>query len=445
MRSLKAKYLPKHLGPAAWNAILGPNASYPALGEEITADVTIIGAGFAGCSAARRLLQLDPTLKIVLLDADGIAEGSNGRNSGFMVDLPHALTSDDYAGHGDDRLLTDLNRHAIAFAQEAVHDYGIDPNYFDRSGKINGAGGPKADAANHSYARHLDKLGEAYELYDQRTMQEITGSRHYLSGLYTPGTVTLQPAGYIRGVIKGLAPHVSVFERTPALSFVKSGTSWRVTTPKGAITTPRVIMATNGHLESFGFERGRLMHVFLFASMTRPLSDDEQRRLGGRPRWGVTPSDPMGTTLRRIDTAQGGERIVTRTYAALRSDMSARPRDLERAARLHLRKFEMHFPHLAHVEQEFKWSGHLCLSKNDASVAREVEDGVFAACVQNGLGTTRGTLTGIAAAELALGYESNITQFFAAQEALTKLPPEPFRGMGANVYLQWRTWQAMSE
>ncbi len=35
-------------------------------------------------------------------------------------------------------------------------------------------------------------------------MHDLTGSRHYVSGLYTPGTVMLQPAGYIRGFGDGL-------------------------------------------------------------------------------------------------------------------------------------------------------------------------------------------------------------------------------------------------
>ena len=43
-------------------------------------------------------------------------EGASGRNSGFMIDHPHALTSDDFAGHGNDKAMIALNRQAIAFA-----------------------------------------------------------------------------------------------------------------------------------------------------------------------------------------------------------------------------------------------------------------------------------------------------------------------------------------
>ncbi len=77
-------------------------------------------------------------------------------------------------------------------------------------------------------------------------------------------------------------------------------------TPQGQVSTPRVIIATNGHLESFGVAKGRLIQVFLYASMTRELNAEDAGKLGGKTRWGITPSDPMGTTVRRIDSGQGG-------------------------------------------------------------------------------------------------------------------------------------------
>ena len=209
--------------------------------------------------------------------------------------------------------------------------------------------------------------------------------------------------------------------------------------------SPRVILAVNGHLEAFGVARGRLMQVFLFGSMTPDLDADALRRLGGEARWGVTPSDPMGTTMRRIDTVQGGNRLVTRTCATLLPGMKPNARHVERATRVQRRRFDRRFPQLAGMRMEYAWAGHLCLSLNGVSVMREIGAGVFSACVQNGLGTTRGTLTGIAAAELACGEGSVIADHFAAEPRPTRLPPQPFRQIGANAVLRWKEWRAGDE
>jgi len=62
--------------------------------------------------------------------------------------------------------------------------------------------------------------------------------------------------------------------------------------------------------------------------------------------------------------------------------------------------------------------------------------------VQNGLGATRGTLTGIAAAEQALGVASEISDYFAREPPLARLPPEPFATWGVRTVLRWRQWCA---
>ena len=446
MTIYRANRLPHHTGPAAWSAILPGQPAPMVLEENLTADLAVIGGGFAGLSAARHFLALNPGARVVVLEAGRIAEGAAGRNSGFMVDLPHELTSDDYAGGLEtDKKLIHLNRMAINFAQSAVEEYGIDQNYVDHCGKVNGAVGDAGDHHNRSYADHLDALGEAYEMLDAQAMFDMTGSHYYSSGLLTPGTAVLQPAGYVRGVAAGLRRQAGVYENSPVLSFERSAKDWKLNAPKGSVTAHKVILATNGHLESFGFKERRLMHIILYASMTPDLDSDTLRKLGGHSRWGITPSDPMGTTMRRIDTAQGGNRVVTRTCADFRPNMETGPMALRRAARVHRRKFEDRFPQLAGMKMEYSWAGHLCLAHNGVSVMEELDDGIFAACVQNGLGTTRGTMTGMGAAELACGQTSAITDYFGPSEQPTKLPPEPFATIGANAFLRYREWRAGGE
>lgn len=441
-----ARRVPVHRGPAAWSAILPGQPAPEVLEGDLTADFVLVGGGFAGLSAARRLRQLNPGASVVVLEAGRLAEGASGRNSGFMIDLPHELTSDDYTGAGDDRAVIALNRTAIGFAREAVAEYGIDPNHFDPAGKINGAASAAADRLNLSYARHLAGIGEPSERLDGRQMQELTGSRHYVSGLYTPGTVMLQPAGYIRALGQGLRRDgVRVFENSAVLRLDRRGSGWEVATARGKVGAGRVILANNGHLESFGFARGRLMHVFLYASMTAEMDAAALKALGGQPRWGITPSDPMGTTMRRIDSGQGGNRIITRTCATYQPEMETRETTLRRTARVQREKFEERFPQLAGMAMEYSWAGHLCLARNGVEAMRQLEEGLWSACICNGLGTARSTLTGIGAAELASGVESAVTRHFGAQAAPSRLPPRPFSTIGANAYLRWKEWRAGRE
>ncbi|MFZ0098597.1 MAG: FAD-binding oxidoreductase [Gemmobacter sp.] len=446
MTTHAARRVPVHRGPAAWSAILPGQPAPEVLAGDVTVDFAVVGGGFAGLSAARRLAQLDPGATIVVLEAGRLADGASGRNSGFMIDLPHELTSDDYAGGGDDRSVIALNRHAIGFARAAVEDYGIDRNFFDPAGKINGAASEATDRLNQSYARHLAGMGEPSQRLDQRQMFDLTGSRHYVSGLYTPGTVMLQPAGYIRGLGHGLRRDgVRVCENSAVLEMTRQGETWVLKTRQGKVSAGKVILANNGHLESFGFAQNRLMHVFLYASMTAELDAAALARLGGQSRWGITPSDPMGTTMRRIDTGQGGNRIITRTCATYQPGMEASEASLARAAKVHRKKFEARFPQLAGLRMEYSWAGHLCLSRNGVSVMKQLDTGLFAACVCNGLGTARSTLTGIGAAEMASGATSEITRHFGAEGAPTRLPPPPFATLGANTYLRWKEWRAGAE
>lgn len=278
MTNIRVTRQPGDPGPPAWDVILPSAPAYPALAGDTIADWLVIGAGFAGLAAARRLRQLHPKASISVLEARRVAEGPTGRNSGFMIDLPHNLVSEDYAGALDgDRIQTAMNRSAISFAREAATEYNMGSEAFVLSGKTNAAASEKGMKHNLAYADHLATLGEKHTLLDARQMQEICGSNYYHGGLYTPGTAMLQPALFVRGMARGLAAQgVKIFERSPVEELQRAGGIWTAKTGHGSVQSPKVILAVNGQVESFGFFKQRLMHICLYASMTRPLSEDEQ-------------------------------------------------------------------------------------------------------------------------------------------------------------------------
>jgi glycine/D-amino acid oxidase-like deaminating enzyme len=437
---------PRDPGPAAWDALLGPRADIRRLDARRTADWVVIGAGFAGLAAARRLKQLRGGDRIVVLEASRVGQGPAGRNTGFMIDVPHDLASEDYGGQLErDAKQTAMNREAIAFAGEAARDYGLPEEAFERSGKINAAASEKGLRNNAEFARHLDRLGESYTQLDAEEMRRRTGSEYFLGGLYTPGAAMLQPAMYVRGLADGLARDgVDLYEDSPVTEMSGVDGDWRIATPHGAVTAPKVVLAVNGHAQSFGYYDRQLMHVFTYASMTRALTPDEVRELGGWPRWGATPADPMGTTVRRI-SGVGGDRIVVRNRFTYDPSMEVSQARLIRVARDHDASFRARFPTLRHVEMAYRWGGRLCLSWNGVPAFGEVEAGVFSACCQNGLGTAKGTLAGIAAAELATRSNAPLARDLLASDAPKTLPPEPIAWLGANATMRWREFKAGRE
>ena len=446
MAQITVKRLPKDPGPAAWNAILPPAPAARPLSGPAEADFIVIGAGFAGLAAARRLTQLSPTARVVVLEARRVAEGPAGRNSGFMIDLPHDLSSDDYGGDvTSDRDTILANRAAIDFAASMAADFGLTSEAFVRSGKINAAVSARGLQHNADFGRHLSTLGEPHEFLDPVAMQQVTGIPYYRGGLVTPGCAMIQPALFVRGVAAGLqSDRLRLCEESPVTGLSREAGKWQAVTPNGTVTAPKAILAVNGHANSFGFFKGRLMHVFTYASMTRALTEQEVARLGGQRIWGLTPADPMGSTVRRI-SGTGGDRIVVRNRFTYDPSLEVSDARIARVARDHDRSFAARFPMLNGVEMEYRWGGRLCLSRNNVPAFGEVAEGLFSACCQNGLGTAKGTLSGMLAAEAALGRQNALLDQIRAQPAPDRLPPEPLSWLGANAALRYRELRAGAE
>ncbi|MEY9325618.1 NAD(P)/FAD-dependent oxidoreductase [Sinorhizobium fredii] len=438
-----ASRLPKNTGTSGWVAMLPPRIEGPRLEGSLTADVVVIGGGFAGLSAARRISQLDPNISVAVLEAGVIGEGAAGRNSGFIIDLPHEVSSDDYGGDSasKSKKAITISRSAIALASAIAEEQGWSREIFDPCGRYSVAISKEGDEHLASYAGQLDKLGEDHRLLDAQEIAAVTGTRCYTSALFTPGTVIIQPAAYIRGVADCLRPPITVYERTPAVSFESTEQGWRVKTPHGSISTDRIILANNGHAESFGFFKGRLLHIFTYASMTQAF---DPGRLSGERKWAATPALPMGTTVRRVP-GRRGDRILIRSRYTYHARQVVSDASLRRAGAQHDRKFKARFPGLDDVGMEYRWAGPMAVTWNSVPAFGEIERGVFAACGCNGVGATKATASGIAAAELMLGHGSELTEIYRSFEAPKALPPQPFTAIGAKVNLAFREWNAGGE
>ncbi|RWA97288.1 MAG: FAD-binding oxidoreductase [Mesorhizobium sp.] len=442
-KTFRARRLPAHGVESGWAALLPPRTPTPELDRTITVDVVIIGAGFAGLAAATRLAHLRPGLSVAVIDADVVGNGASGRNSGFIIDLPHDISSGNF---GVDAVTKSHNE--IVVARTAIQHYarlaeenGWDKYVFDRSGKYSVAMTDAGTEHLATYSSKLNSLSEPHQLLGAEEIEEVTGTRSFKSGLFTPGAVMVQPTALVRAIADLFREPVRLFERTPALSIETSSSGCTVKTPKGELRAGRVILATNGHAESFGFGTGQLLHLFTYASLTEPF---DPSTLAGSRKWGATPAAPMGTTVRRINEADG-DRILIRSRYTYNPKIEVGAGSIKCASDLHDRKFADRFPDHRHLKMQYRWAGAMALTWNSVPLFGQVDDCIFAACACNGIGGTKATAAGIATAELVAGHRSQLGEIFRSFEKPQALPPQPFTDVGARLNLAYRQWRAGRE
>ncbi len=422
---------------SGWYAELPPRGQANQLQHDASFDWVVVGAGFAGVAAARRLAQLAPNARIALIEAQRLGWGSSGRNSGFMIDLPHNLNSESYTGAMDgDRKLIRLNRAAIAYAKETVTENNIHCDWSEQ-GKLHGAANERGENALNDFMRNLDALDEPFTRLNSKQMQKKTGIEFYRSGVHTPGTVLIQPAAYIRGCAQTLPDNVTVFEDTEVQE-ISTQSPFILKTGKANIKADQVLLTSNGYLQQLGYLQGKLLTVCTYASITRPLTDSELDRLGGELSWGLIPANPMGTTLRKL----GNKRLLIRNTFTYNPEHVASRGQLKQARINHKQAFFARFGHLGDIPFEHTWGGVLCLSQNNQAFFGKLSPGLHAAVCQNGLGLARGTIAGKLLAESALGESSVLLDDIQSESGPSRLPPKVALKIAVPAVLKWKQYQA---
>ncbi len=393
----------------------------------------VVGAGFTGLAAARQLALNFPSDEVVLVDAQEVGFGASGRNAGFAIDLPHDIGAEDYIGDIEIAKTTlQLNLTGQRILKSLVDEHQIDCQ-FRACGKYQGAIEDRGVAVLEAYRRGLDKLGQAYEMIDGKDLPEHIGTSFYRQALFTPGTALIQPSALVKGLAERLPKNVSLYEYT-AITDVEYGEQVVLSHANGRIVADKLILTNNAFGMRFGFLQGTMLPIFTYASLTRPLTEAEQTRLGGKPFWGLIPADPYGTTLRRTHD----NRILVRNSFSFNRDGRANQKYLDRFVRTHRRSFEKRFPMLPGIEFEYTWGGSLALSRNHMGhfgpLASNASN-VYGALCCNGLGVTRGTVTGTLLADWLAGKRHALIDFLLASPGPNRNPPEPFLSIGVNTNL----------
>lgn len=402
----------------------------PAHSGRTTARWAVLGAGFTGLAAARQLARHYPNDEIVLIDAQQVGFGASGRNSGFAIDLPHDIGAPDYIGDlPTARMNLKLNMRAQQILRQLIAEHGIDCQ-LRPDGKYQAAVELKGLGILEAYRSGLDKLGQPYQMIEGADLPDHLGTDFYRKALFTPGTMLLQPAALAKGLADSLPDNVTLYENT-VITRLDQGERITLGHANGEIIADQLLLTNNAFASHFGFLSGRLLPIFTYASMTRPLTEEEQAHLGGKATWGVIPADPFGSTLRRTPD----QRLLVRNSFSFNANGRANQRYLDRAARQHRESFARRFKMLPGVPFEYTWGGAMCLSRNHLSHFGSLAPKVHAALCCNGLGITRGTATGTLLANWLVGERDELIDFLLGSPGPNRNPPEPLLSLGVNLNL----------
>ena len=109
-----------------WINDLSIRSNIQTLSSNLDSEWLIIGAGYTGLSAARKLGQLYPNQKIILVDAQLAGEGASSRNSGYLVDttLNDGFTSDKELENYKKK--TNIYKLGIESVKKFIKEYQVD-------------------------------------------------------------------------------------------------------------------------------------------------------------------------------------------------------------------------------------------------------------------------------------------------------------------------------
>jgi gamma-glutamylputrescine oxidase len=244
----------------------------PALAEDLSADVCVIGGGFTGVNTAIELAQRG--LSVILLEARRIGWGASGRNGGQLIrGIGHDVSG--FARHVGEEGVRYLQRagiDSVALVGERIREHSIDCDL--RWGFCELANTPAQFAAFKGEQQSLAALGYKPEtrLVAAQDMAQVVGSERYAGGLVDMGSGHLHPLNLVLGEARvAEALGVRIFEQSPALQ-LSHGDTVQVRCASGTVRAASLVLACNAHLEELEPRlSGKVLPAGSYIIATEPL------------------------------------------------------------------------------------------------------------------------------------------------------------------------------
>lgn len=384
-----------------WHDTADPFADAEAGPVEGRYDVAVIGAGFTGLSAARKLARAGAS--VAVLEARHAGAGGSGRNGGHLNNgIAHGL-AEAKAHLGADRAhaLYRAYDRSIDMIEETVAEERIACD-FRRSGKLKLASKPSHVAGLRANFELINREIDADTRWLERDeLHAEIGSDAFHGAMLYGKSAMMHMGRYVAGLARAAHRHgARIWEDAPVTGRQSVSGDWALTTPRGTLRAERVIAATGAYSGEvrgapLGHFRRRIIPIGSFIVATRPLSDGEIAATLPGNRTCVTSMN-IGNYFRLSPDNRliFGGRARFSTVSDQRSD--AKSGAILRASMARL------FPHLAGVEIDYCWGGLVGMTKDRFPRAGEA-DGMIYGMGYSGHGAQMSTLVGQALADMAMG------------------------------------------
>jgi len=342
-----------------YEASVQRDAPAPALQDAVSADVVVVGAGFAGLSTAIELAKRG--YKVIVLEADRICAGASGRNGGQAI-VGYASGQapfEEQLGATQARLAWDMSVESIDLIDQRISEFDIQ---CDRQhGYLY-----VADSARKARALEADMQGLARDYGFQSEfvrgadVQQHIHSPRYLACAFERKSGHLHPLKYGLGLACA-ARHlgVQIFEYS-AVTRLQRGTRLIASTAQGSVSASFGVLAANCMLPEYGplvapELAPRIMPVGTYMIGTAPLDPALCQQLIPGSASACDNNFILDYFRFSADHRMlfgGGVSYSTRTPSHLQAEMT------QRMVRV--------FRQLEHVPVDFVWGGFVDISMNRA-------------------------------------------------------------------------------
>ncbi len=401
------------------------------LGDDLDADVAIVGGGYAGLSTALALRAQGAD--VALLESDFCGSGASGRNAGHLTptigkDIPSLLLV-----YGKERAgaLVRFADAAVEYTEELIRKRGIACDYLP-SGNLAAAVHPKQEQRLHKAADTAKSLGAQVQFLSSSELRERGVPPAFLCGIHERCGGTLHPGKYVLALRRAaLDAGVRIFEQSPVDELI-DGRRVRVRTGSGSVTADHAVLATNAYTFSTGRLARRVSALRVHLFETRPLSQEQLAELDWRGREGVYTAHEVLASYRL--TAQGTIIGGSGTAGIAYGDRLPPAHDPKAFQKIE-RAFRDRFPALRGHPLASLWGGWIGLTFDflPAIGVEGTHGNVVYGVGFAGHGLAQATLIGELLAERVHGRQH--PHEAALQRSPWRWPPEPLRWVAGRLLL----------